>query len=177
MYEFRCFLPLSRAVPLWGGISFEGFSVIAFHPKKKIHVDEWVNAVKAGKLTGAIKAGHSLRKRGPWRVLCDNEGFMKAAESKKAHREAKVNLWHIPARSPDLNPIEKFWAWLRKALRRKDLADLVAGRPPLGKMAYRQRIQRMCRSAKAKQVSGNLCKGLRKVCKEVWQKNGAFARS
>jgi hypothetical protein len=169
-------VPLGRAVPFWGGISYGGFKVIAFHPTKKIQVEEWVEAVRGGKLVDAIKAGSPLLKKGPWRVLCDNEGFMAAAESRAAHRAQKVNLWHIPPRSPDLNPIEKFWSWLRRELRKRDLADLVAGRPPLGKMAYRKRIVNICRSAKARQVAGNLCKGLRKVCAEVVKKKGAMAR-
>ena len=171
-------VPLSRALPMWGGISHGGAAIITFHPTKKIQVEEWVEAVKAGKLTAAIKAGKPLSARGPWRVLCDNEGFMNAVDSHKAHRQQKINLWHVPPRSPDLNPIEKFWSWLRRVLRQKDLVDLTAKRPPLGKMAYRLRVQSVCRSAKAKLVAGNCCKGLRKVCREVVEvKKGGYARS
>ena len=170
-------VPLSRAVPLWAGISYGGFKAIAFHPTKKIQVEEWVAAVSDGKLVDAIKAGNPLLKRGPWRVLCDNEGFMNAKESRAAHRAQKVNLWHVPPRSPDLNPIERFWAWLRRELRKRDLADLMANRPPMGKFAYRKRIVNICRSARARQVAGNCCKALRKVCKEVVLKKGAMARA
>ena len=170
-------VPLSRAVPLWGGISYGGFKVITFHPTKKLQEEEWVDAVRGGKLVDAIKAGRPLVKKGPWHVLCDNEGFMSGAESRKAHRAQKVILWHIPPRSPDLNPIEKFWSWMRRELRKRDLADLVARRAPLGKMAYRKRIVNVCRSQKAQQVASNCCKGLRKVCREVVDRHGAMARS
>ena len=74
------------------------------------------------------------------------------------------------------NPIEKFWAWMRRELRKQDLADLVAGRPPLGKMAYRRRIINTCRTRKAKQTAARLFAGLRKVCQEVLDKKGVRAR-
>jgi transposase len=57
--------------------------------------------------------------------LCNNESFLrKAKATKEAGAEQGESLWHIPPRSPDLNPVEKFWAWLRRELRRLDLQDL-----------------------------------------------------
>jgi transposase len=150
--------------------------VIAFHPTKKIQVEEWVDAVDSGVLTAVIKQGRPARARYPHRVLCDNEGFLSAAESKAAHRKQKVNLWHVPPHSPDLNVIEKYWSWLRRELQRRDLNDLVKKRLPLGKMAYRQRILAICRSPKSKTVAANIFQSFRKVCKEVLQKRGAMAR-
>lgn len=170
-------VPDSRAVPLWGGISPGGFMVIAFHPTKKIDPEDWVGAVEGGALTIAVKEGKPVLKKGPWGVLCDNEGFLHAAESKAAHRKQKIILRHVPARSPDLNVIEKFWSWLRRELRKRDLNDLVKKRPPLGKMAYRQRILAVCRLPKAKAVAANYFKSFRKVCQEVVLKKGAMARN
>ena len=66
-----------------------------------------------------------------------------------AHRAAKIKLWKMPARSPDLNPVERYWAWLRRKLRAMDLQDAVAGRPTLGKTAYKARVRAVCRSKKA----------------------------
>ena len=60
--------------------------------------------------------------------------------------------------------------------KKQNLADLVAGRPPLGKMAYRRRIINTCRTRKAKQTAARLFTGLRKVCQEVLDKKGAMAR-
>ena len=55
-------IPLSRAVPLWGGISEKGFEAITFHKKKKLDGKEWAEA--AGGLRQAIrKLKHS--RRGP----------------------------------------------------------------------------------------------------------------
>jgi hypothetical protein len=121
-------VPLARAVPLWGGISRGGFKAIAFHPTKKLQDHEWMEAVEGGKLVAAIRVGKPVLKRGPWGVLCDNEGFMHDAAAKQATRLQKVNLWHVPPRSPDLNPIEKYWSWLRRELRKRDVADLQAAK-------------------------------------------------
>ena len=43
-------------------------------------------------------------------------------------------------KSPDLNPVEMFWGWLRKKLRSMDLEDLRKKRRPLGKTAYTARV-------------------------------------
>ena len=51
---------------------------------------------------------------------------------------AGVRAWRVPASSPDLNPVEKFWAWLRRRIRIKDCEDLRRRRPPIGKMSLLQ---------------------------------------
>ena len=130
--------------------------------------DAWKEAQKA--------EGKSQQREQQRHVLCENELFLTGRDALTEYRESKVTLWHIPARSPDLNPVEKFWGWLRKELRRRDLADMVARRAVLGKEAYRARVRAVCRSAKAKRVAKNLARGLRKVCKEVITKGGAATR-
>ena len=62
---------------------------------------------------------------------------------------------------------------MQKSLRAMDLADLMRGHPVMSKMAYRERIRRLCRPRRAQQVAGNNFRGLRKVCKEVVRKKGA----
>jgi len=106
-------------------------------------------------LTRALQALHPKHKRGSWLVLCDNESFLNAPESAAAHKKARVRLWNIPPKSPDLNPVEKFWAWLRKALARKDSEDLVKKRPVPGRTAYKERVRRLGRPPKAQQVAKN----------------------
>ena len=93
-----------------------------------------------------------------------------------AHRESKVRLVKLPAKSPDLNPIERFWGYLRRRLLKMDLADLANGAPVLGQLAYRERIKRICRSQDAQRAAGNYARGLRKVCKEVLKKKGEATR-
>ena len=87
------------------------------------------------------------------------------------------SLWKIPPRSPDLNPIEKFWAWLRKELRRRDLEDYKNRKPCLGKVQYTERVKQVLKTATAQKEASNIAAGFRSVCKEVAQKGGAAARS
>lgn len=166
----------SRAVPLWGGVSAGGFSVVTFHPGKKLTTGEWCQALEAGKLTDAVKALGPVRPTGPWWTLCDNEAFLQAPATKALYKSLKVRLWLIPKHSPDCNPVEKFWSWLRRKLRSMDLKDIVAKRPIPGKLAYRRRVRTVCASARAQQVAKSCALGLKKVCKEIIQKGGAAAR-
>jgi putative transposase len=52
-------------------------------------------------------------------VIMDNLGSHKAKAVRHAIREAGARLFYLPKYSPDLNPIEQFFAklkhWLRKA--------------------------------------------------------------
>ena len=65
----------------------------------------------------------------------------------------------IPAKSPDLNPIEKCWSWLRRRLRDIDFEDLRAKRAVPGKMAYRRRVVNVLKSTKAQQMASNCFNG------------------
>ena len=74
-----------------------------------------------------------------------------------------------------LNPVEKFWAWLRSRLRAMDLRDAVAKRPVLRKTAYRARVRRLCQTKKAQKVAGNHARALEGVCRIILQKKGAHS--
>ena len=166
-------VPLHRAVPLWGGCSEGGFATVCFHRRKKLSVDEWSKVVSSGKLAAAIRQLKPTLRHGPWHVLCDNEGFMNARAATQEYKNAKVKLWHIPARSPDLNPVERFWGWLKRTLRRMDLTDAIRKRAPFGKMAYKARVRAVIRSKKAQTVAANYARDLKKVCQTVIKKKGA----
>ncbi|CAE8704661.1 unnamed protein product [Polarella glacialis] len=170
-------VPLCRAVPLWAGISEGGFATVVFRKSKKLCTVEWAEIVNGGKLTNAIRSLSPTKPRGPWWVLCDNETFLRTQVSQAAHKAQGISLWSVPPRSPDLNPVEKFWAWLRRTLRQKDWADLRAGRKALDKKAYQARVRSTCRTKRAQAVAASCAGGLRKVCKEVVAKKGAMARS
>ena len=169
-------VPLTRAVPLWGCISLGGVRPLLFHKQKKLTAEEWAAAVERGVVRRAIQTMLPDKRGGPCRVICDNESFLRAPASVAAHRKAKLILWKIPPRSPDLNPIERFWGWLRRALRQKDLADLAAKRPALTKAAYVERVRALCKTRRAQRVARNICLSLPKVCREVLAKNGAMTR-
>jgi hypothetical protein len=102
-------LRLERALPLWGGVSGGGFAVVAIHENKRMTADEFVEVVRKGKLTDAIRKLNPIKLDGPWSALCDNESFLKKAKAtKEAVAKQGVSLWRIPPRSPDLNPVGKF---------------------------------------------------------------------
>ena len=86
-------------------------------------------------------------------------------------------MLHIPRRSPDLNPIERFWSWVRKELRRRDLEDLRCGRKALGKMAYKIRVRNFFKTQKVQNIAKRIWASMKPVLKEVIRKKGAMARS
>ena len=106
-------------------------------------------------------------------VLCDNERFLSTKVALIEHSSAGVVLWQVPPRSPDLNPIERYWAWLKKKLRAMDLADATAKRKPLSKSMYRERIRRVIKSSKSQTAAKNQARKLRHVCREVVKRKGA----
>ena len=169
-------VPMARAVPMWGGCSSGGFAIVAFHATKKMNQGEWSRVVARGALVNAIKAVQPVKPDGPWTVLSDNESFLRAKVCNAAHKAARVKLLKIPARSPDLNPVERFWAWLRKKLRALDLKDAVECRPVLGKTAYKARVRNVCKSKKAQQVAAAQASIMKRVCKAVIANKGAATR-
>ena len=128
------------------------------------------------KLRNALLSLNPARRSGVKYVLCDNERFLTTAASTRAMRQAKIRLWHIPPLSPDLNPVEKFWAWMRRALRALDLADCVAGRPVPTRQQYAARIRAVAGSQRAQRVAAACATGLRRVCQEVHRRKGAATR-
>jgi transposase len=166
-------VPLARAVPMWAGCSAGGFSIITFHPRRKLCGAEWARIVEKGDLVKAIKAANPDRHAGPWSVLCDNESFLRAGPANAAHKAAGVKLWKIPPKSPDLNPVERCWSWLRRKLRLMDLADAVAKRSVLGKTSYKARVRRVIRSAKGQSIGVAQARLMKRVCREVVKKKGA----
>ena len=170
-------VPLGRAIPLWGAISAKGFEVITIHKTKKLNTDEWVQVLKAGKFIQAVRKLKASTGRAPWKVLCDNESFLEAKLCRAEYKKKHLSLIHIPSKSPDLNPIESFWGWMRAQLRRRDLQDLRAGRPPLGKMAYKVRLTRFLKTRRAQDVAKAKFNAFKNVCREVKNKRGAASRS
>ena len=126
---------------------------MAFHAEKKFNKTTWPKVVQDGKLASAIQALKPQRKTGPWEVLCDNEGFLATKESTSAMRSAKITMWPLPSRSPDLSPIERFWGWLKKKLNRMDLADAMKKRPVLGTTAYKTRVSNIMKAKKAQTMA------------------------
>jgi hypothetical protein len=165
----------SRMIPVWGGLSEGGFAPVLWHPNRKTNQTEWAKAVRQGLLTDAIRSLKPVSSTGPFTVLCDGEKFLRAKASRDAHALKKVVLWTCPPRSPDLNPVEMFWGWLRRKLRHMDMLDLKKKRKVLGKTAYRERIKGVMRSQKAQVAAKAFAGKLRGACKQVVQRRGAAA--
>lgn len=165
-----------RLINKWAGISESGAAEILIHATKKASVDEWVGAVRNGKMTSALRHLKPRGGAGPWAILCDNERFLTAAECAKAYAAKNIVLWQIPPRSPDLNPIEKFWGWLRRELRRRDFKDLQEKRAVLSKAAFRARVRAILRARKTQRAAARFASGLLGVCREVKAKRGAASR-
>ncbi len=170
--KYKKQVPPHRIVPLWGGIGAGGFAPIFFHKSRKTNEDDWSSMVEKGSLTKALQALSPDHKRGSWKIICDNESFLRAPASRAAHKQCKVRLWGIPAKSPDLNPIERFWSWMRRALNKMDLEDLIKKRPVPGRTAYQERVRRLLKSPRAQQVAKNMFRSLRKVAQDVKNKGG-----
>ena len=51
-----------------------------------------------------------------------------------------------------------------------DLKDLEMKRPPIGRSALRERVKRLLRTRKAKEVAKNTVLGLKKVCQMILRK-------
>ena len=168
-------VPLARAVPLWGGISPVGFEAVLWHKDKKVNHQEWTNAVRTGKLSAAIRKLNPRRRHGPWHVLCDNETFLRHRACQRAYASRNIHLWGVPPRSPDLNPTEMFWSWLRRQLNAMDLQDLKHKRPVLGKAAYTARVRGLLRSRKAQGVASRCASKFRNSCIQVINNKGAAA--
>jgi transposase len=52
-------------------------------------------------------------------LILDNASFHKSEESKKLVEEAGCKLMFLPPYSPDLNPIEKYWANMKTKVRER----------------------------------------------------------
>ena len=159
-------------VPLWAGISEGGFTEVNFHKSRKLDTPEWTKVIKGGHFKKALLATKAVKARGAYRVLADNERFLKTKQTKTALERIGVELWHVPPSSPDLNPVERFWGWLRRQLRLRDLKDLKDRRPPVTKAGLRARVRQICRTKRAQAKARNFARGLRKVWQTVVQKRG-----
>ena len=148
-------------------VGIGGFANILWHENRKTYGEECSGAVRAGKLVAACERVRLGKNRGPCKVLCNNEPFLLAEPCVAAHRRKNIKVIKLLRKCPDLSSVEKMWGWARKMLRKRDLADLSAGRRNLGKTIDRQRVRSLLNSAAAQHVAAKLFKRLLKTGKNV----------
>ena len=51
-------------------------------------------------------------------IILDNATFHRKSKLRALAEKAKCDILFLPPYSPDLNPIENFWAWLKQRLRK-----------------------------------------------------------
>ena len=117
------------------------------------------------------------RQRGPWVIISDNESFLTAPASRAAHVKERAELFQVPPRSPDLNPVEMFWSHLRIRLRKMDLQDLSAGKPPVGTAGLKRRVRALIKSPEMQQIAIKCFNTLSSKCLQVKKKKGGAIRS
>ena len=100
--------PLSRIIPLWGGLGPGGFAPVLWHPHRKTNAEEWSEAIKSGALLGAMRAVSPRTVEKPWKILCDNESFLRAKDVKAQYTKLRIKLLKLPARSPDLKKSKRY---------------------------------------------------------------------
>ena len=100
-------------------------------------------------------------------MICDKTFVTAMRKNAQNNGTKRKHLNNGHCHRPDLNPIEKFWGWLRRELRRRDLKDLQEKRPPLSKTAFRARVRTVLRSQKAHRAASKFARGLLNVCKEA----------
>ena len=91
----------------------------------------------------------------------------------RAYAAKHIELWDVPAKSPDLNPIEMFWGWLRRRMRLKDMADKRNKRAVLGKFAYKARVEKFVQTQRAQRMAGQFAKKFRGLRRKVVANEGA----
>ena len=47
-------------------------------------------------------------------IFCDHASYQKSKKVKKHLKDSKIKLHFLPPYSPNLNPIERLWKWMKK---------------------------------------------------------------
>ena len=79
------------------------------------------------KVTNYIGEGHTIQEAHEvfkvgtttikeWKKLLNEQGTLEKRPLKRGHKKV-CEVIFLPPYSPDLNPIEKFWAWLKQKLK------------------------------------------------------------
>lgn len=106
------------SVMVWGCISYNGVG-------KLVVVDETLNATRYTQLLSEnlFESAEDMGISNDFIFQQDNAPCHKAAHTKRFFTENQINVLEWPAQSPDLNPIENLWAYMKRKLRKKKFSS------------------------------------------------------
>ena len=138
-------IQLGDKVPLWGGFTGQGRFTLRL----------WTATPKLDKTLWAQHIGRGVKRAACGRcVWHDNEKFLKQPAVYARHG---LTMRCFPANSGDLNPIETVWAWLRKDLAKKEMADLAVNRT-LSVSEFRRRAAQILHSYETPKPGEGTCR-------------------
>jgi len=120
--------PLHNAVISYGWIKKgEDFKILCNSGRHRLNINgavdienldvitrtcDWVNADSICELLRAIRAKNPDDKK--ITLIMDNAAYNRSGKVKILARKLKINLFYLPPYSPNLNPIERLWKFMKK---------------------------------------------------------------
>lgn len=79
-----------------------------------IQEDKTLNGASTIEFLKAIEKSYPNKQK--VHVFCDNAKYYKNKEVQDYLQNSKINLHHLPPYSPNLNPIERLWKWMKERI-------------------------------------------------------------
>jgi transposase len=119
MYRERARAPKGKKViGEVSGKRFQRTSIIAGKNGKKIYAPLTHKNTTNSEVFNTWLEKELLPQIGSGKVIVmDNASFHKSKRTKELIEQSDCKLIYLPPYSPDLNPIEQFWSWLKRTIR------------------------------------------------------------
>ena len=102
---------------IWGGISRKGktsLHIYRLDNKEKVNKETYIQCLEEN-LLESMDRKHG---EGHWRLLQDNAKPHAAKDTQEFLKDEGIKIIKHPPHSPDLNPIEQIWAWMKQEITR-----------------------------------------------------------
>jgi len=117
----------NKKVMIWGGISRRGKTPLYIHrldQKETVNADTYITCLEECLIDSMdLRYGEGM-----WRFLQDNARPHSAHDTKNFFKDQNIRVIQHPSYSPDLNPIEQVWAWMKKDIGKEcfdNIEDLI----------------------------------------------------
>lgn len=160
------------SIMVWGAIWAEGRSKLVFLERDEesarhgYTARSYIRALEEGLLPGYDKTRLFQQ---------DNAKIHKAKATMDWMEEHEIDLWDWPPHSPDLNPIEHVWAWMKRYLRRKYPDQSSLGRNEDDIEIFKARIVEAWEAVPQALIL-KLIEGLPSRCRAIRRANGWYTR-